>query len=34
VFAGNLKMQDVVEGGGSKWYRRIGNIDWLVRQWN
>lgn len=33
VFAGNLKMQDVVDGGGSKWYRRIGNIDWLVNQW-
>ena len=34
VFAGNLKMQDVVDGGGSTWYRRIGNIDWLIRQWN
>ena len=33
VFAGNLKMQDVVDGGGSTWYRRIGNIDWLVNQW-
>lgn len=34
VFAGNLKMQDVVAGGGSKWYRRIGNIDWLEKLWN
>jgi hypothetical protein len=33
VFAGNLKMQDVVESKGSKWYRRIGNIDWLLKQW-
>jgi hypothetical protein len=33
VFAGNLKMQDVVEGKGGKWYRRIGNIDWLLREW-
>ena len=33
VFAGNLKMQEVVEGGGSKWYRRIGNINWLINQW-
>lgn len=33
VFAGNLKMQDVVDGGGSTWYRRIGNIDWLVTIW-
>ncbi|MEK0428766.1 MAG: hypothetical protein RL001_1293 [Pseudomonadota bacterium] len=33
VFAGNLKMQDVVEGRGSTWYRRIGNIDWLLREW-
>jgi len=33
VFAGNLKMQDVVEGKGSKWYRRIGTIDWLIKLW-
>lgn len=33
VFAGNLKMQDVVAGGGGQWYRRIGKIDWLIRQW-
>lgn len=33
VFAGNLKMQDVVEGRGGKWYRRIGNIDWLLGAW-
>lgn len=33
VFAGNLKMQDVVAGGGSKWYRRIGRLDWLIEAW-
>ena len=27
------EMQDVVEGRGSKWYRRIGDIDWLLRGW-
>ncbi len=33
VFAGNLKMQDVVAGRGSKWYRRIGRSDWLTNAW-
>ncbi len=33
VFAGDMKMQDVVAGQGSKWYRRIGNIDWLIAAW-
>lgn len=33
VFAGNLKMQDVISGGGSTWYRRIGRSDWLVAAW-
>jgi len=33
VFAGNLKMQDVVEGRGSKWYRRIGDVAWLKNSW-
>jgi hypothetical protein len=33
VFAGNLKMQDIVNGGGSKWYRKIGDIDWVVQNW-
>jgi hypothetical protein len=34
IFAGNLKMQDVVAGGGSKWYRRIGRVDWLIGAWS
>ncbi|MCJ8140595.1 hypothetical protein [Falsirhodobacter halotolerans] len=33
VFAGNPKMTEVLEGGGHKWYRRIGNVDWLRRAW-
>jgi hypothetical protein len=33
VFAGTPKMSDVLEGGGHKWYRRIGNVDWLRRAW-
>jgi hypothetical protein len=33
VFAGNLKMQDVVDGRGSTWYRRIGKVDWLLSHW-
>jgi len=33
VFAGMPKMSDVLEGGGHKWYRRIGNVDWLRRAW-
>ncbi len=34
VFAGNPKMSEVLEdGGGHKWYRRIGNTDWLKRMW-
>ena len=33
VFAGNLKMQDVVSGRGSNWYRRIGRLDWLIAAW-
>lgn len=33
VFAGAPKMSEVLEGGGHKWYRRIGNIDWLRREW-
>ncbi|MDX1920584.1 MAG: hypothetical protein SFU25_07630 [Candidatus Caenarcaniphilales bacterium] len=33
VFAGNLKMSEVVNGKGHKWYRRIGNIDWLKEAW-
>jgi hypothetical protein len=33
VFAGTPKMSDVLAGGGHRWYRRIGNIDWLRRAW-
>ena len=33
VFAGNPKMSDVLAGRGGKWYRRIGNLDWLRRAW-
>lgn len=33
VFAGNPKMHEVLNGGGHKWYRRIGNVDWLRQAW-
>jgi hypothetical protein len=33
VFAGEPKMSEVLAGGGHKWYRRIGNVDWLRRAW-
>ncbi|MDO5706251.1 MAG: hypothetical protein Q4G49_14465 [Paracoccus sp. (in: a-proteobacteria)] len=33
LFAGEPKMADVFAGKGGKWYRRIGNIDWLRRAW-
>jgi hypothetical protein len=33
VFAGEPKMADVLAGGGHKWYRRIGNVDWLRGAW-
>lgn len=33
VFAGEPKMSDVLAGRGHKWYRRIGNVDWLRRAW-
>jgi len=33
VFAGEPKMGDVLAGEGHKWYRRIGNVDWLHRAW-
>jgi hypothetical protein len=26
-------MEDVFAGRGHKWYRRIGNIDWLRKAW-
>lgn len=33
LFAGAPKMEDVFAGLGHKWYRRIGNIDWLRQAW-
>lgn len=33
LFAGEPKMADVFAGRGNRWYRRIGNIDWLRRAW-
>lgn len=34
VFAGTPKMGDVLAGGGHRWHRRIGNVDWLRRAWS
>lgn len=34
VFAGQPKMSEVLRGGGNKWYRRIGDVDWLRQAWN
>lgn len=33
VFAGNPKMSEVLAGGGQRWYRRIGDTDWLRKAW-
>lgn len=33
LFAGSPKMSDVFAGKAGKWYRRIGNIDWLRCAW-
>lgn len=33
LFAGAPKMEDVFAGRGEKWYRRIGDIEWLRRAW-
>lgn len=33
VFAGSPKMGDALSGKGNKWYRRIGNVDWLTAAW-
>lgn len=33
VFAGTPKMSDVLAGGGHRWYRRIGSVDWLRHAW-
>lgn len=32
-FAGSPKITDALYGRGSKWYRRIGNVDWLRTAW-
>lgn len=34
VFAGNPKMNEVLAGGGQRWYRRIGDTGWLHQAWN
>jgi hypothetical protein len=34
VFAGEPKMSEVLAGGGHKWYRRVGNVDWLRAAWS
>lgn len=34
VFAGNPKMGEVLAGGGQRWYRRIGKVDWLRSTWS
>ncbi|WP_231964686.1 hypothetical protein [Paracoccus aminovorans] len=33
LFAGAPKMDDVFSGRGNKWYRRIGDIEWLRTAW-
>jgi hypothetical protein len=33
VFAGSPKMSEVMGGGGSRWYRRIGPAPWLHEAW-
>ena len=33
VFAGRPKMAEVVAGQGSRWYRRIGPVPWLLAAW-
>lgn len=33
VFAGNPKMSEVLAGGGHRWHRRIGQVDWLRQAW-
>ncbi|TDH39469.1 hypothetical protein E2A64_07540 [Pseudohoeflea suaedae] len=32
-FAGQPKMEDVFSGNGGRWYRRIGDVEWLRRAW-
>ena len=33
VFAGSPKMDDALNGRGGKWYRRIGDVEWLKEAW-
>lgn len=33
VFAGTPKMDEVMQGGGQRWYRRIGDVGWLRQAW-
>lgn len=33
LFPGSPKMEDVFAGRGGKWYRHIGNINWLQKAW-
>lgn len=33
LFAGRLKMTDVLAGQGSRWYRRVGPVPWLEQAW-
>lgn len=33
LFAGSPKMDEALHGGGGKWYRRIGNVEWLREAW-
>ncbi|MBP1806546.1 hypothetical protein [Rubellimicrobium aerolatum] len=33
VFAGSPKMSEVLAGGGHRWHRRIGRVDWLRAAW-
>ncbi|MEM1100222.1 MAG: hypothetical protein AAGH73_01670 [Pseudomonadota bacterium] len=34
VFAGSPKMDDALNGRGSTWYRRVGDVSWLKRAWD
>lgn len=33
VFAGSPKMDEALNGKGGKWYRRIGDVNWLKSLW-
>mgnify|MGYP000069930947 CR=1 FL=1 len=34
VFAGSPKMDDALNGRSGKWYRRIGDVNWLKSHWD